>query len=231
MKTLVEVVARRGPDGGTVLPVLQGSGQLAARRTGERRIHLVSTAFGPLGGDVAVVRLHIEAGARLEVCSVAAAVCMPSQEPAPSSAELYAEVADGAQLDLVLEPMIVAAGAEHRSVTEIVLARAARLRFTEQVLLGRHADVPGRWLGTTRNLRAGRPLLHTTVDLGPGSPMWRAPTTPRAYATDLVLDNATAASRTGQDALLLPLPGGSVSTAWGQRLEDVLARITRLTTS
>ncbi len=231
IRSSVEVVARRDPGGRTLLPVVRATGALAVRRTGDHRIHLVASAFGPLGGDVAVIRLHIEEGARLEVCSVAAAVCLPSRDPAPSRTELHAEVAAGGRLDLLLEPTVVAAGAEHRARTGIVLAGDARLRVTERVVLGRHADVPGRWLGTTRIVREGRPLLHTTVDLGPGSPMWRAPTTPRAYATDLVLDNVTAASRTGQDAVLLPLPGGSVSTAWGQRLEDVLARITGLTTS
>ena len=51
MKTFVEVLARPGPGGRTVLPVVRASGQLAVRRTGPSAVHLVATAFGPLGGD------------------------------------------------------------------------------------------------------------------------------------------------------------------------------------
>jgi urease accessory protein len=160
---------------------------LAVRRTGEYRIHLIGKAFGPLGGDAVIIRLQVETGARLEVCSVAAAVCLPSRDPAPSRAELHADVAAGGRLDVLLEPTVVAAGAEHRARTVIALAAGASAHVTERVVLGRHAEEPGRWMGTTRVERAGRPLLHTCVDLGPGSPMWRAPTMPRAYATDLTL--------------------------------------------
>ena len=231
MRTVVEVVARRGPGGRTVLPIIRATGALAVRRTGEHRIHLVATLFGPLGGDATVIQLCIEEGAQLEVCSVAASVCLPSWEPAPSSAELSAEVADDARLDLLLEPTIVAAGAEHRSRTDVGLSGTAQLRVVERVVLGRHAEEPGRWTGTTRVERDGLPVLHATVELGPGSPMWRAPTTARAYATSLLLDSrAVATSRTGVDALLLPLAGGSVSTAWGERLDDVVATLNRLGT-
>lgn len=229
IRSSVEVVASRGPGGRTLLPVVRATGALAVRRTGDHRIHLVASAFGPLGGDVAVIRLTIEAGARLEVCSVAAAVCLPSRDHAPSHAELYAEVAAGGRLDLLLEPTVVAAGAEHHARTEIALAGDARLRVTERVMLGRHGEEPGRWTGTTRVERDGGPLLHTTVELGPGSPMWCSPTTSRAYATELVLDpdlaDAATTSRTGQAVVRLPLPGGRIATAWGDQLEDVLATI------
>jgi len=212
-----------------LLPVVRATGALAVRRTGDHRIHLVASAFGPLGGDVVVIRLHIEEGARLEVCSVAAAVCLPSRDPAPSRTELHAEVADGGRLDLLLEPTVVAAGAEHHARTELALVGDARLRVTERVVLGRHGEEPGRWTGTTRVARDGTPLLHTTVELGSGSPMWRSPTTSRTYASELVLDPDLAdpetSSRTGQAVLRLPLPGGWVATAWGDQLEDVLATI------
>lgn len=233
MRTVIEVVARRGSRGETRLPVIRATGQLAVRRTGEHRIHLVATAFGPLGGDVVDVGLLVEAGARLEVCSAAAAVCLPSRDAAPSRMELHAEVAAAARLDVLLEPTVVAVGAEHHTRTDIGLAGDARLRVTEQVVLGRHAEAPGRWAGTTRIESEGRPVLHTSVELGPGSAMWRPPTTPRAYATDLVLGanalaDSGARSRTGPSSLLLPLPRGWVSTAWGDRHKDVLSAILEL---
>lgn len=232
MRTLVEVVARRGPGGRTVLPVVRATGQVAVRRTGQHRIHLVAKAFGPLGGDAVALRLHVEAGARLEVRSVAAAVCLPARDPAPSTSELYAEVGLGGRLDVLLEPTIVAARAQHHGLTHAALAADARVRITERIVLGRHDEEPGRWRGTTRVQREGRPVFHTTVDLGPGSAMWRPPTTPRAYATDLVFASELAdtgvRSRTGPTALLLPLPGGRVATAWGERLQDVLVNISDL---
>ena len=229
MGSLVELVARRGSGGQTLLPVVRATGALAVRRTGEHRIHLVATAFGPLGGDAAVIRLHVEEGARLKVCSVAASVCLPSREPASSRTELHADVAHGGRLDLLLEPTVVAASAEHHARTEVSLAGDARFRVTEQVVLGRYGEEPGTWTGTTRVERDGRPILHTTVELGPGSPMWRRPTTARAYATDLVLGGEEpSTARTGQQAVLLPLPGGSVTTSWGERLEVVLTAIMEL---
>ncbi|MDQ3733860.1 MAG: urease accessory protein UreD [Actinomycetota bacterium] len=173
------------------------------------------------------IRLHIEEGARLAVCSVAVSVCLPSRARAPSQAALRAEVAGGSRLEIMLEPTVVAAGAEHHARTEIALAGDARLRVTERVVLGRYGEEPGRWIGTTRVERNGRPLLHTTVELGPGSPMWRSPTTGRAYATDLLLDpalpvpEAEAVCRTGPAAIQLPLPGGWVTTAWGDQLGQV----------
>ena len=85
MRTLVEVVACRGPGGRTVLPVVRGGGQYAVRRTGPATVHLVATAFGPLGGDDATIRLVVEEGARLSVRSVAAAVALPSRGAAQPS--------------------------------------------------------------------------------------------------------------------------------------------------
>src|SRR4051812_49852809 len=91
MRTLVEVVARRGPGGRTVLPVVRASGQLAVRRTGPATVHLVATAFGPLGGDDATVRLVVEEGAMLGVRTVAAAVALPARgEGAPAPAPGHA---------------------------------------------------------------------------------------------------------------------------------------------
>lgn len=229
MRTLVDVVARSGPGGRTVLPVVRATGALTVRRTGECRIHLVASAFGPLGGDEVIIGLHVEPGAHLEVCSAAASICLPSREPAPSSSELYADVAAGARLDVLFEPTVVASSAEHHARTEITLADDARLRITERIILGRHGEDAGRWIGTTRVERDGQPLLHTTVELGPGTPMWRSPTAARAYATDLVLDGEEqATARTGPQAVLLPLVGGSVSTAWGKRLDEVLTAIMEL---
>lgn len=190
----------------------------------------MGTAFGPLGGDQVIVHLRVEAGAHLQVSSAAAAVCLPARTTAPSRTELYATVADGASLEILLEPSVVAHCAEHHAVSAAELAGTGRLRLTERVMLGRHGEPPGQWSGTTRVERDGVPLVHTTLALGPDAPAWRPPMTPRAYATDLLVDEqAERESRTEGCAVLLPLPGGRISTAWGERLDQVLAAIDRLT--
>jgi urease accessory protein len=222
MRTRVEVVARAGPGGRTVLPVVRAVGQLGVRRTGPARVHLVATAFGPLGGDDAELRLVVEEGARLSVRSVAAAVALPDRERArPSVQRIVATVAG--VLDLALEPTVVAAGAHHRAHLRVDVGPDGRLTATEQVLLGRAGEEPGRWTGTTRVERGGRPVLHTTVGLGPGEPAWLPPVAPRAYASTVHIGSEQAAVVTGEDAVRLPLPGGWVGTAWGGELHRVAA--------
>jgi urease accessory protein len=227
VRTSVEIVARAGPDGRTVLPVVRASGQFAVRRTGACSVHLVATAFGPLGGDDAQVSLVVEEGASLSVRSVAAAVALPSRgDPLSSAQRIRASVAG--TLDLRLEPTVVAARAHHLAELTATLTEGAVLTATEQVLLGRTGEEPGRWTGTTRVLRDGRPLLHTTVGLGPGEAAWLPPVAPRAYASTVHI-GADADVRTGEDAVRLPLPGGWVTTAWGAELHRVVRAADELT--
>jgi urease accessory protein len=228
MRTVVEVVARRDGRGRTVLPVVRASGQLAVRRTGEAAVHLVATAFGPLGGDDAEIRLVVEAGARLSVRSVAAAVVLPARGESPPSRQVVrAEVAGS--LDFAPEPTVVTARAVHLAEVHAVLADTGELTATEQVLLGRTAEAPGRWSGTTRVEQDGRPLLHTTVGLGPGAPAWLPPVEPRAYASTLRIGDPRPDVRTGTDAVRLPLPGGWVGTAWAGELHEAVARLSAVT--
>jgi urease accessory protein len=221
VRTRVEIVARAGPGGRTVLPVVRASGQLAVRRTGPAQVHLVATAFGPLGGDDAEIHLVVEEGASLTVRSVAAAIALPSRgDPVPSTQRIAAEVAG--TLDFRLEPTVVAARAHHLAELTADLTEGAALTASEQVLLGRTGEEPGRWTGTTRIERAGRPLLHTTVGLGPGEPAWLPPGGPRAYASTVQIAADETEVATGQDAVRLPLPGGWVATAWGAELHRVV---------
>jgi urease accessory protein len=224
VRTVVEVVACRGPGGRTVLPVVRAGGQYAVRRTGPATVHLVATAFGPLGGDDVTIRLVVEEGVRLCVRSVAAAVALPARTgEAPSVQRVHATVAG--ELDLAPEPTVVASGAHHVAELAAELGADGVLTAAEQVLLGRRGEEPGRWTGTTRVVREGRPLLHTTVDLGPGAPAWLPPVAPRAYASTVHV--ATTGSHpahevlTGADAVRLPLPGGWTATAWGTELHRV----------
>jgi urease accessory protein len=229
VRTRVEVVARRGPGGRTVLPVVRAGGQYAVRQTGPGTVYLVATAFGPLGGDDMAIRLVVEEGARLCVRSVAAAVALPSRDAArPSVQRITATVAG--ELDLAPEPTVVAARAHHVAELEAELGPDGVLTAAEQVLLGRRGEEPGRWTGTTRVVRAGRPLLHTTVDLGPGAPAWLPPVAPRAYASTVHTGSDERPVATGADAVRLPLPGGWTATAWGAELHRVTGALATLTT-
>lgn len=228
MRTVVEVVACRGPGGRTVLPVVRAGGQYAVRRTGPDTVHLVATAFGPLGGDDVTVRLVVEAGARLRVRAVAAALALPARVAgAPSVQRVHATVAG--ELDLAPEPTVVASGAHHVAELAAELGADGVLTAAEQVLLGRRGEGPGRWTGTTRVTREGRPLLHTTVDLGPGAPAWLPPVAPRAYASTVHLGDGGGDVLTGEDAVRLPLPGGWTATAWGTELHRVTGALAALT--
>jgi urease accessory protein len=209
-----------------VLPVVRASGQLAVRRTGPGTVHLVATAFGPLGGDDVEVSLVVEAGASLTVRSVAAAIALPARgEGAPSAQRIAASVAG--TLDLGLEPTVVAAGAFHLADVAADLGPTGVLTATEQVQLGRTREEPGRWTGTVRVVREGRPLLHTTVGLGPGAPAWLPPVAPRAYASTVHI-GSPADVLTADDAVRLPLPGGWVTTAWGAELHRVVRALEAL---
>jgi urease accessory protein len=229
VRTVVEIVARAGPGGRTVLPVVRASGQLAVRRTGPNRVHLVATAFGPLGGDDAEISVVVDEGATLVVRSVAAAVALPARgRTAPSAQRITAQI-EGA-LDLRLVPTVVAAGAHHVAVLTADLGPDGTLTATEQVLLGRSDEEPGRWTGTMRMARRGRPVLHTTVGLGPGAPAWLPPVAPRAYASTVHLSAELdpVDALTGEDALRVPLPDGWVTTAWGTDLHRVVLAGDRL---
>jgi len=133
------------------------------------------------------------------------------------------------ELDLAPEPTVVAARAHHLADLAAELGPDAVLTTAEQVLLGRRGEEPGRWTGTTRVVREGRPLLHTTVDLGSGAPVWLPPVAPRAYASTVHLGREEEPVAAGEDAVRLPLPGGWTATAWGTELHRVTGALAALT--
>ena len=164
------------------LPRIEFDGGLAARRTGPDRVHLVSAAATPLGGDVISVRLIVEAGARLTLRSAAATVVLPGAASLSSSADWQIEVAG--VLDVDLEPTIVAADVRHACLTALHLYDDASVRLRERVQIGRTGERQGHWSGSLRADRDYRPLLRHRMELGAGSLADDALYAPRATISE-----------------------------------------------
>ncbi|WP_367324851.1 urease accessory protein UreD [Streptomyces sp. HUAS ZL42] len=159
---------------GTALPVLEGEGPLAPRRTRgsgtEARVLLVGAMSGPLGGDHFTVRAEVEEGARLRVGSAAATIALPGQAKGEARYDVRLSVADGGELCWLPEPLISAHGSELYVTTRADLAAGARLVLREEQVLGRAGEEPGR-LGSRLTVRiAGRVVLDQELACGPGAP-------------------------------------------------------------
>lgn len=224
MDSRLEIVAiARG--GRTVVQSIRGGGHFAARQTDPGVVHLVGTAAGPLGGDRAVIDVHVQAGARLSVRSAGATIIQPGRLRADSVMELNLMVDDGGELDLATEPTVVCQGAEHENRTTLTLSGSGRARLVEQVLLGRAYEGPGVWSGRTVITRDGTPVLRHTlrsavVAVGGTrviSTLVRSEP-PAAVTTAGAVATGARAATTG-DAVAMPLVGGGLLvTATGKDL-------------
>ena len=208
MRSDVLVVATAGR-----VPRIESRGGVAARRTEVDTVHLVSAAATPLGGDVIAIRLVVEPGARLRLRSAAASVALPGPGTRTSHSCWTIEVAG--ELDVDLEPTIVAADARHLSEVRIELADAARLRIRERVQIGRTDEREGFWSGTLFADRCGVPLLRHRLELGPGSVADDVLGAPLAVVGELRYPEP--ASDAAGTTLALA-GGGSISTWQGERL-------------
>ncbi|MEU2037456.1 urease accessory protein UreD [Nocardia niwae] len=214
MRTELRIVAR--PE---ALPEIHASGGLSARRTGPRAVHLIGTAATPLGGDELDVVIVVAPGAELVVRSVAATLALPGPATSLSSGRWHLDVGSGGVLDFDPEPMIVAGGARHHTVTTIRLGSGARLRMRERVQLGRAGEDGGEWQGDLIADVDDLPLLRHRLALGAGTPADDALSAPRALESELVYPDERAATTTGLTQTRLPLAaGGSLFTRTGSLL-------------
>ncbi len=201
------------------LPEIRACGGLSARRTGPRTVHLIGTAATPLGGDELDVVIVVAPGAELVVRSVAATLALPGSATPLSSGRWHLEVGSGGVLDFDPEPMIVAGGARHHTVTTIRLASGARLRVRERVQIGRVGEDGGEWQGDLIADVDDLPLLRHRLALGAGTPADDALSAPRALESELVYPDESAAATSGLTQSRLPLAaGGSLSTRTGSVL-------------
>ncbi len=146
----------------------RGSGPLVARVVAGR-VLLTGATAGPLGGDVHRVRVAVGPGACVEVGSVAAAI-VTRGTGVPAAIHLDADVAEAGFLDWRPQPVVVAEGAVLELTCGVRLARRARVRLDETIILGRHGEGRGRARVTTEVVGPGRhPILRQQVDIGAGA--------------------------------------------------------------
>ncbi|MEV7198228.1 urease accessory protein UreD [Streptomyces sp. NPDC093510] len=174
IRATARVEARADGRGGTALPVLDGDGPLALRRTRSTghaaRVTLVGAMSGPLGGDHLTVEAAAHQGAALHIASAAATLALPGQTEATARYDVRLTVADGAELHWMPEQLISVCGSDLRVTTRAELAPGARLVLREEQVLGRTGEAPGRLTSRLTVRRAGQLLLDQELSCGPGAP-------------------------------------------------------------
>ncbi|WP_428986527.1 urease accessory protein UreD [Streptomyces camelliae] len=214
------IVARPDGRGGTALPVLDGEGPLALRRTraagGEARVLVVGAMSGPLGGDRLALTASVAEGARLHVGSAAATIALPGQTKAEARYDVRLDVADDAELRWLPEQLISAGGSDLYVTTHAELTAGARLVLREEQVLGRSGEEPGRLTSRLTVRIAGRTVLDQELACGPGAPGgWDGPAVlagQRAVGQLVVVrpefaQEPVRAQALGECAALIPLAG------------------------
>ncbi|MGH8934468.1 MAG: urease accessory protein UreD [Egibacteraceae bacterium] len=172
MDGCARVVAEAGAGGVTRLSRLFATGTISLwplpGRAGGARVHLVSRAAGPIGGDA--VRVDVEVGprARLTVTSAAAAIALPGPDGAWSAGEVHASVAKGGFLCWRPQPLLVTAGAAHRSAAHVDVEDGGVALWWEELVLGRTGEAPGRLTARLSVDYAATPLTRHEVRVTPG---------------------------------------------------------------
>ncbi|MGW1027229.1 urease accessory protein UreD [Streptomyces sp. NPDC002577] len=223
VRATARIAATADGRGGTALPVLEGQGPLALRRTraagSEARVMLVGAMSGPLGGDHFTVEATAHEGARLHVGSAAATIALPGQTKGAARYDVRLAVADDAELHWLPEQLISASDSELHVSTRAELAAGARFVLREEQVLGRAGEEPGRLTSRLTVRRAGRLLLDQELACGPGAPGgWDGPAVlagHRAIGQLLVVRpeferEMPRAALLGEFAALAPLAGPGV---------------------
>jgi urease accessory protein len=231
VKAFSRVVAERDELGGTRLSVLRSESPLLLRRTGPRggdlTVHLVGGAAGPLRGDDLRLDLAVGPGATVSVHSVAAQLALPGRPGLPASRyEIHATVAAGATLRWTPEPLIAAAGCDHRTVTVVDVAEGGTLLWRDDLVCGRHHEPAGSVTSDITVRYAGRTLYRHELRIGPAAPAWSGAAIlgdARAVGTVVLAGPALPDPRLlPGEAALMPLAGpGLLATAVAPDIRDV----------
>ncbi|MEQ8718332.1 MAG: urease accessory protein UreD [Acidimicrobiales bacterium] len=161
-------------DGRTVYRVLRAEAPMALRRVDDA-VFLVSSAAHPVGGDELVVRIDAGPGAHVVVRSVAAMLVWPGPAGESSTLRYEVSVAAGGSIDVAPEPTVAVSGCRHRNEVTVDLTGDARLRWRDEVVLGRAGEAPGNLASTIRVTRDGRLVLATGTRVGGDVVAWSGP--------------------------------------------------------
>lgn len=226
------LVAEPDGRGGTRLSTVYGEPPLIWRRTGPGTVHLVGAAAGPLGGDDLTITLDVLAGTGLDVRTVAATLALPSAPARPSRLTVRATVGAGATLRWLPEPVIAAAGCDHRTTSTVDLDPTATLWWREEVVGGRHGEPAGDLDTATTVRRGGRTLLRHDLAIGPRVPGWDGPAVVggRVAGTLLVVDPARGDGPTPPHVLRLAGGPAVLVTAVGDDARAVRAVLANYST-
>ena len=133
----------------------------------------VGTTAGPIGGDDLQLSVHAEPGAVLVVGSAGASIVLPGPTDAISQLLIDVVVGERASLTWRPEPTVIAAGARHRAVTTIEVGADADLIWTDELVLGRHAEQPGSLSSRLVVDGPDGPIVRTGIEIG--EPGWDGP--------------------------------------------------------
>lgn len=227
MQAHARLRAEADAHGGVRLAELTQAAPLGLRPVGDA-VYLVGSAAGPLGGDRVRLDVTVGPGARLVVRSAAASITYAGWD---AGLLVEADVGEGGELDWRLEPLVATAGCRHVYEARVRLAPTARLRWTEEVLLGRYRERPGHIdLRLTVDI-GDRPLLRHQLVVGPDRPAWDGPAVTAGFrAVGLRLDagptgSDTGAGATGDGWARMPLDGpGVLTTVLAEDLPELRRR-------
>ncbi len=161
------LVLRPTLDTGTAMPGWQV--------TGAATVSLAASAAGPVGGDQLRLDVDVGTGTTLVLRTVAATLVLPGPHSQRSYTETTMRVAPDATLIWLPEPIIAARGCDHQAVTRIQLEPGARLLAREELILGRHRELPGTVRQRVRAAVGHRPLHDQELCIGVDEPGWRSP--------------------------------------------------------
>jgi urease accessory protein len=208
------IVAVAGPGGRTRLPVLASQVPLVLRRTPDA-VYVVGGAAGPIGGDELALRISVGEGAFLRVRTAAASIALPGPEGLESVLRVTADVAAGARLEYLPEPVVASAGARHATIIRVTLAEGASLLLRDELLLGRHGETGGAARSVLNVDYAERPLLRQSLEVS-GADAVTMLAGHRAVGTALWVDpagaaqTADAASTVDAAVAVMPLAGPGI---------------------
>lgn len=131
------------------------------------RVALTAGTAGPLGGDHYQLDVHVGAGSTLVLTEVSHMLVLPGIGGAQSRMNVRITVDEDATFVWWAEPIIAAHRCHHRHDVRIALSRSARMILREEMLLGRHGEVPGDFSSRLRITSDGLPIYDQDLSFGP----------------------------------------------------------------